>query len=405
MNIIERGVYLDKIFHHLGKDMIIILTGQRRVGKSYLLRSLRNKLMENSDNNIIFIDKEKKEFDSIHNYTELNAFIDKNRKKEVKNFVLIDEVQDIENFEKTLRAYYEEEDMEIIVTGSNSKLLSSELSSIIGGRYKEIYIQSLNYEEFLIFHNLPDDDESLSKYLKFGGLPGLIRTGLQEDDVLEYQDDVLNTVLLKDIILRHQIRNASFLHNLIHYLADNTGKLISASNLAKYMKSNKNIVSVGVILNYLSYICESFITKKVNRYDIHGKRLFENNEKFYFQDIGIRNSLLRGQRMFDIEKVIENAVYNHLIFLGYSVTVGQLRNKEIDFIANKNGKDPIYFQVAYLIAGEETYRREFGNLQEIKDNYPKYVISMSPLIENSNDEGIRHISLRQFLKTKSDFYK
>lgn len=405
MKIIERGVYLDKIFHHLGKDMIIILTGQRRVGKSYLLRSLRNKLIENSDNNIIFIDKEKKEFDSIHNYTELNAFIDKNRKKEVKNFVLIDEVQDIENFEKTLRAYYEEEDMELIVTGSNSKLLSSELSSIIGGRYKEIYIQSLNYEEFLTFHNLPDDDESLSKYLKFGGLPGLIRTGLQEDDVLEYQDDVLNTVLLKDIILRHQIRNVSFLHNLIHYLADNTGKLISASNLAKYMKSNNNIVSVGVILNYLSYICESFITKKVNRYDIHGKRLFENNEKFYFQDIGIRNSLLRGQRMFDIEKVIENAVYNHLIFLGYSVTVGQLRNKEIDFIANKNGKDPIYVQVAYLIAGEETYRREFGNLQEIKDNYPKYVISMSPLIENSNDEGIRHISLRQFLKTKSDFYK
>lgn len=403
MNIIERPLYLNKIFKNLERNAVIILTGQRRVGKSYLLRSLRNKLREISDNNIIFIDKEKKEFDTILTYSDLNAFIDKNRKKRVKNFVLIDEVQDIENFEKTLRSYYEEEDMELIVTGSNSKMLSSELSSIIGGRYKEIYIQSLNYDEFLTFHNLPDDDESLSKYLRYGGLPGLMKTGLQEDDVLEYQADVLNTVLLKDIILRHQIRNVSFLQNLIHYLADNTGKLISASNLAKYMKSNNNTVSVGVILNYLSYVCESFIAKKVNRYDIHGKRLLDSNEKFYFQDIGIRNSLLRGSRMFDIEKVIENAVYNHLIFMGYYVTVGQLRNKEIDFIANKNGKEPIYIQVAYLIAGEETYRREFGNLQEIKDNYPKYVISMSPLTDNSNEGGIRHISLRRFLKASPDF--
>ena len=403
MNIIERPIYLNKIFKNLERNTVIILTGQRRVGKSYLLRSLRNKLRENSDNNIIFIDKEKKEFDTILTYSDLNAFIDKNRKKRVKNFVLIDEVQDIENFEKTFRSYYEEEDMELIVTGSNSKMLSSELSSIIGGRYKEIYIQSLNYDEFLTFHNLPDNDESLSQYLSFGGLPGLMKTGLQEDDVLEYQADVLNTVLLKDIILRHQIRNVSFLQNLIHYLADNTGKLISASNLAKYMKSNNNTVSVGVILNYLSYVCESFIAKKVNRYDIHGKRLLDSNEKFYFQDIGIRNSLLRGSRMFDIEKVIENAVYNHLIFMGYYVTVGQLRNKEIDFIANKNGKEPIYIQVAYLIAGEETYRREFGNLQEIKDNYPKYVISMSPLTDNSNEGGIRHISLRRFLKASPDF--
>lgn len=398
MNIIERPHYLSKIEHNFGRNTIIILTGQRRVGKSYLLRNLRKNLQCQPGNNVIFIDKEKKEFDSINSYIQLNEYIDRNRKIGVKNFVLIDEIQDIENFEKSLRAFYEEEDIELIVTGSNSKILSGELSTKIAGRFKEIYIQSLNYEEFLKFHHLIDSDESLSKFLRYGGLPGLIRTGLNEDDVLEYQNDVINTVLLKDIILRHQIRNVPFLQNLIHFLADNTGKLISASNIAKYMKSNDNPLSTSIVLNYLNFLIESFVTKKVNRFDIHGKRLFENNEKYYFQDIGLRNSLLTGGRAFDIEKVIENAVYNHLIFMGYNVTVGQLRNnREIDFIATRNN-ERCYIQVAYLLANEETIEREFGNLNSIKDNYPKYVISMSPLLENTGFNGIFNLSLRDFLK-------
>lgn len=397
MKIIPRPAYISKIEHNFGKNTIIILSGQRRVGKSYLLRSLRDRLLSDADENVIFIDKEKKEFDAIRTYSDLNLFIDKHRREGAKNYILIDEVQDIEGFERSLRAYYEDDNIELVVTGSNSTMLSSELGSIIGGRYKEIYVQSLTYSEFLVFHKLEDNDDSLSKYLRFGGLPGLVRTGLNVDDVLEYQQDVLNTVLLKDIILRHQVRNIPFLQNLIHYLADNTGKLISASNLAKYMKANDNTVSVNAILNYLAYLCETFVTKKSGRYDIRGKRLFDNNDKYYFQDLGIRNSLVTGMRAFDIEKVIENAVYNHLIYLGYSVTVGQLRNKEIDFVAIKNGTEPVYIQVAYLIGNEETYQREFGNLKEIKDNHPKYVISMSPLLNDTNDEGIRHVHLRDFL--------
>lgn len=398
MNIVQRPLYLEKIHKAFSRDTVIILTGQRRVGKSYLLRSLRDLLLKSNANNVIFIDKEKKAFDPIVTFEELNEYIDSHLQQEKQNYILIDEIQDIEGFERSLRAYYEEENVELVVTGSNSQMLSSELSSKIGGRYKEIYIQSLSYEEFLLFHQLEDSDDSLVKYLHFGGLPGLRKIGLNEDEVLEYQGDVMSTVLLKDIILRHKIRNVSFLQNLIRYLADNTGKLISASNVAKFMKSSDTSVSTGVILDYLRYICESYITKKVVRYDIHGKRLFESNDKYYFQDLGLRNSQTRGTRAFDIEKVIENAVYNHLIRMGYEVTVGQLRDKEIDFVVNGGGTKTAYIQVAYVIASQETYDREFGNLREIQDSYPKYVISMSPLIENADDNGIRHLSLRHFLK-------
>lgn len=403
MKIIERPVYLERISHYLHRDTIIILTGQRRVGKSYLLRSLRDKLEAEETNNVIFIDKEKKEYDPISSYRELNAYIDERRKEGANNYILIDEIQDIEGFERSLRAYYEEEDIELIVTGSNSEMLSSELSTIIGGRYKEIYIQSLSYSEFLSFHNLEDSEDSLMKYLRFGGLPGLIRTGFYVDEVLEYQNDVLNTVLIKDIIMRHNIRNAPFLQNLIKYLSDNDGKLISATNIARYMKSGENAVSPGLILDYMSYMAEAYIVKKVDRFDIHGKKLFENNNKYYFQDIGIRNALVTGVRSFDIEKVVENAVYNQLLFLGFNVTIGQLRDKEIDFVATRNGYGPIYIQAAYIIGSEETYNREFGNLKAIKDNHPKYVISMTPLMDGTDDGGIRHISLRRFLNSTENF--
>ena len=397
MKIIPRPFYIDKIEKYLGLDTIIILTGQRRVGKSYLLRDIKEKFSSLEGNNIIFIDKEKKEYDGIKDYKDLNDYIDSHLDSIKRNFILIDEVQDITDFEKSLRSYYEEENIDIIVTGSNSKMLSSELSTLIGGRYKEIYVQSLDYGEFLLFHNLEDTDDSLKEFIHSGGLPGLKKIGLNRNDVIEYQNDVVNTVLMKDVVLRHEIRNVAFLQNLLEFLADNTGKLISATNISKYMKANANPVSVGVIVNYISYLCESYILKKAPRYDIHGKRLFENNEKYYFQDVGIRNALLRSHRVFDIEKVIENLVYNRLVKDGYEVTVGQLREKEIDFVAQKPSQNPNYIQVAYLITNQETADREFGNLKDIRNNYPKYVISMTPLLEEGDDEGIHHLSLRGFL--------
>ena len=397
MSAILRQSYLDKIERYLGKDTIIILTGQRRIGKSYILRLFRDKVSQNQEFNVIFIDKEKHEFDDIKTYQDLNAYIDERRNKSKTNYILIDEIQDIEEFEKSVRSYYEEPDVEIVVTGSNSKMLSSDLSTLIGGRYKEIYIQALSYEEFMLFHQLPDSDDTLAKYIQFGGLPGLVKMGLDEQDAREYQQDVYHTVLLKDVIMRNQIRNVPFLENLVRFLADNTGKVISANSIAKYMKSQGDSVTSTVIINYTKFLCDAYLIHKVNRYDIHGKKLFESNDKFYFEDHGLRNTLSGGSREGDIEKVIENIIYNHLIRLGYEVTVGQLQAGEIDFVCQKPEGQLLYVQASYIIADDATREREFGNLRAIKDNYPKYVISMTPLVSRQDSDGITHLHLRRFL--------
>ncbi len=397
MSAILRQSYLEKIERYLGKDTIIILTGQRRIGKSYILRLFRDKVSQNAASNVIFIDKEKHEFDDIKTYKDLNAYIDERRNKSKTNYILVDEIQDIEEFEKSVRSYYEEPDIEIVVTGSNSKMLSSDLSTFIGGRYKEIYVQALSYEEFMLFHQLTDSDDTLAKYIQFGGLPGLVKMGLDEQDAREYQLDVYHTVLLKDVIMRNKIRNVPFLENLVHFLADNAGKIISANSIAKYMKSQGESVTSTVIINYTKFLCNAYLIHKVNRYDIHGKKLFESNDKFYFEDNGLRNALAGGSREGDIEKVIENIIYNHLIRLGYEVTVGQLQAGEIDFVCKKPKGQRVYVQASYIISDEATREREFGNLRAIKDNYPKYVISMTPLVGRQDSDGITHLHLRRFL--------
>ena len=397
MSAILRQSYLEKIERYLGKDTIIILTGQRRIGKSYILRLFRDKVNKDQRANIIFIDKEKHEFDNIKTYQDLNAYIDARRDKEKTNYILVDEIQDIEEFEKSVRSYYEEPDIELVITGSNSKMLSSDLSSLIGGRYKEIYIQALSYKEFMLFHQLTDSDDTLAKYIQFGGLPGLVKMGLDEQDAREYQTDVYHTVLLKDVIMRNKIRNVPFLENLVRFLADNAGKIISANSIAKYMKSQGDSVTSTVIINYTKFLCDAYLLHKVNRYDIHGKKLFESNDKYYFEDNGLRNTLAGGSREGDIEKVIENIIYNHLIRLGYEVTVGQLQAGEIDFVCKKPKGQRIYVQASYIIADEATREREFGNLRAIKDNYPKYVISITPLVGRQDSDGITHLHLRRFL--------
>lgn len=398
MATIIRQAYIDKIEKYLGKETIIVLVGQRRVGKSYMMKTVRDQKASNPDNNIIYIDKEKREFDSIRNYQDLNQYIDEHFVASKHNYILIDEIQDITEFERSIRSFRTEPNTDIIITGSNAKMLSNELSTLIGGRYKEIYIQSLSYKEFLVFHQLPDNDDSLAKYIQYGGLPGLAKIGLEEDDAREYQMDIFHTVLLKNIIMRNRIRNVPFLENLVRFLADNTGKLISANSIAKYMKSQGESITSTVIINYISFLCEAYILHKVNRFDIHGKRIFETNDKFYFEDNGIRNALAGGTREGDIEKVIENIIYQHLIRLGYQVYVGQLQAGEIDFVCTKPDGQRIYVQASYIIADMATREREFGNLRAINDNYPKYVISMTPLLTRNDDNGITHLHLRKFLK-------
>lgn len=398
MELVYRPYYYSKVEKFLGTGVLIVLTGQRRVGKSYVMREVVQRKRQDSDSCVIYIDKEKTDFDFIQNYKDLVAYIDERREPNKHTFILIDEVQEIEGFERGLRNYYDNPDIDIIVTGSNSDTLSSDLATLLSGRYVEIFVQGLSYEEFLIFHNLEDSDDTLRRYINFGGLPGLRPIGLDDPEVVrQYLQGVYNTILVKDIVRRKKVRNVSFLENLIKYVGDNIGKPLSATNIQNYMTSNKNEVSKNLILNYLKAMSEAFLVHDVTRFNLHGKKLLENNDKYYFGDVGLRNFIVGGRRANDIEKIVENLVYQHLIRLGYKVTVGQMYATEIDFVGTK-GDDTIYVQAAYLISEEPTFEREFGNLQKINDNYPKYVISMTPFMDSSKYEGIIHIPLTNFLK-------
>lgn len=400
MEIINRPDYTEKVERLYGKGLIIALTGQRRVGKSFIMKQLINRLMHDEENNIIYIDKDDERFGFIKTHLELTDYVENHLVAAKTNFLFVDEVQNISEFELTLRSFHTREACEIVITGSNAKMLSSELSTYLSGRCIEYHIQSLDYSEFLVFHELQDSNASLISYLKNGGMPQLSRLGLDEQDLInDYLQSVYNTIILKDVVEREEIRNLSLLKNLVRFIGDNIGKPFSATNIVKYLKSQQIDTSAKVILNYLDYLCNAFIIHRVGRYDIHGKRLFETNDKYYFEDIGIRNSLVQGGLAQSIEKVIENAVYLHLVRLGFEVTVGYVQKSEVDFVARR--KDHVvYVQATYQLASEETVLREFGNLQLIKDNYPKYVVSMDEVYENSDYEGIKHIHLRNFLLMK-----
>ena len=397
MDIISRAEYIQRIERYLGKQTIIVLTGQRRVGKSYVLKEFAiNK--QQAGANVVYIDKENKAFDCITNHAELNQYIDEHRQQNVTNYILIDEVQDIQDFEKSVRAYRIEPDCEVIITGSNAELFSSDLANRLGGRHHSIYIQSLTYQEFLLFHKLSDSDDSLRLYIEDGGLPGLINYNVASSrEVSEYQRDVFNTVLLKDVILRHKVRNVPFLERLCQFVADNTGKIFSATSICNYVKSRGESTTTDIIIRYLKYLTDCYVLRQVKRYDIRGKKILESNSKYYFEDHGIRNVVAGTRRDQDIEKVIESIVYQHLIHLGYDVQVGQLLVGEVDFVCIDSNKERVYIQVAYLLSHEDTIQREYGSLRAIKDNYPKYIISMTPLVKRNNDEGIIHLGLREFL--------
>lgn len=397
MEIISRTYYACKLDSWIGKGNIIVLVGSRRTGKSYVLKDFIQRHKDEEDTNIIYIDKEKKDYKDIKSDTELNEFIEARWEKGRHNYILIDEVQDIEGYEKSVCNWYTEEKTDIIISGSNSKMLSSELSTRLSGRYIEIRVHPLSYIEFLQFHSLENNDNSLMLYLTYGGLPGLRRIGIDNDEqVWEYLSSVFNTIMLKDIIERHSIRNVTFLNNLIEFYADTTGKLTSATNVSKYMKSQGENISSNLVLTYREFYTEAFLMSAISRYDIHGKRIFESNEKLYWEDLGLRNLKAPGDMESYIEKLIENVIYKQLEYLGYEIYVGALMAGEVDFVCKKPG-EKIYIQASYVIADEDTYKREFGTLERINDNHPKYVISATPLLKKRDNNGIKHLSLREFL--------
>ena len=392
---IERPLYLQRIMPFVGKDIMKILVGQRRVGKSYLLYQLMDRILSlDPKGQQIYINKELHEFAAIRTAEDLIAYVNSYRQSDRKLYLFIDELQEIDGFEKALRNFQAEGNIDIYGTGSNAKLLSGELATYLSGRYVEIKVYGLTYAEFLQFHNLVRGRDAFKTYLKFGGLPYLRHLDLKEEVVFDYLRNILDAILLKDIVSRYDIRNVSFLQRLTRFLADNVGSLVTARKISDYLKSQKITVSHNLVLNYLSYLTTAFLVFRANRMDIVGKKIFEIGEKYYFEDLGLRHALVGFQAM-DINKMLENIVYVHLRSAGYEVMVGKMGKKEVDFVCEKGG-ERLYIQVAYLITDNKVKNREFGNLLAIPDNFPKMVISMDEMA-GGNYQGVQHLHIEDFL--------
>jgi hypothetical protein len=394
--IINRNLYIDKAIPFIDKDIVKIFIGQRRVGKSYILYQLIRYISDNNANaNILYINKELPEFKFIKDDVDLLKYVIENQTT-AKNYLFVDEIQEIIHFEKALRGLLASGKWDIWCTGSNAELLSSDIAGVMSGRSVEIPVYSLTFTEFLEFHKLANDHLSLNLYLKFGGLPYLKNITLKEEIAYEYLKSIYNTILYKDILSKHKIRNTRFIEDLVNFAADNTGSLVSSKKISDFLKSQKiNIPPVRVI-EYLKHLCNAFFLIKLQRADLKGKRFFEIGEKYYFNDIGLRNAII-GFKPNDINKILENVVLLHLLSNGYKAFTGSIGVNEIDFVFEKNSQR-IYIQVAYLISDDKVYEREFGNLKMIDDNYPKYVVSMDS-INLGEDNGIIHIQLLEFLNT------
>jgi len=393
----KRNMYLQKIQPFIRKSIVKVLTGHRRAGKSFILYQLIEEINKTDSNaNIIYINKEDVNFDNIKNYNDLNDFVLSKSKNTQRNYIFIDEIQEITDFRLAVRSLALDENNDIYITGSNSEVLSSDLANFLGGRYIEFQIHSLSYLEFLEFHNLPNDDSSLEKFIRFGGMPYLIHLPLEELVVNDYLKSIYATIVLKDVVARKKIRNVAFLEQLIKFLASNTGSLFSSKGISDFLKSQKTEIPPNQVNEYALALADAFIIHRVGRYDIVGKRLFERGEKYYFENLGIRN-VIAGYSPKDRAKRLENLVFNHLTYCGYTIKVGTIHSNEIDFVCEKNG-EKLYVQVTLELSREETIEREFGNLLKIKDNYPKIVVSGEHSFESSY-EGVQHIYIRDFLST------
>jgi len=396
----RRNLYLKKIIPFVNKPVIKVITGMRRVGKSYLLKLIIESLSARKSigrGQILYINKESLDYDFIKDYKDLHSYVKASfRLIQGSKYLFVDEIQEIHNWEKAILSFFSEGDIDIFLTGSNARLLSSEIATLISGRFVEFPVYTLSFEEFLLFRDKDkkDVDTEFPTYLKFGGLPAIHHFDFDEEVVYQYISSLYNTILLKDVIKRNNVRNVHLLENITRYVFDNVGNIFSAKKISDYVKSQKMKVGTETIQNYISYILSTFALHKVARYDIKGKRILEIHEKYYLGDIGMRHALL-GYKADDISGVLENVVYLELKRRGYQIYIGKFGNREIDFIAEKENKK-MYIQVAYMLSSPETIEREFSALRSIKDNYPKYVISMDTVFGN-DFEGIRRINLIDFL--------
>ena len=395
----DRNFYLNRIAPFLGRPVVKILVGMRRVGKSCLLRLLRDWLISQGTaaENLFYIDKESLEFDDLRSYQDLHARVSSFCKgRSGRKTLLIDEVQEISGWEKAVASLLGQGDVDIVLTGSNAHLFSSELATRLSGRFVQFPIYSLGFSEFLAFRgsHAEDRETEFKRFIRYGGLPALHHMDMNDEVAFQYLASIYSTILLKDIVSRHGIRQVSQLERIAHFLFDNIGQVVSANRIAAYLKSQRLRIGVDTVVNYLRYFQDALVAYKASRYDIKGRRLLELHEKYYLGDIGLRHALL-GYREADISPILENVVYLELLRRGYAVTVGKLAEREIDFIATRE-KEKLYVQVAYLLESEKTIAREFSPLLDIPDNYPKMVLSLDPLF-GDDYRGIRRVHLLDFL--------
>ena len=395
METIKREYFYNKIKGALRKPIIKVITGLRRSGKSYFLRQLINDLPK-KDAKFLYIDKESLDFDEIKNYKDLDIYIKNNlfNKKAEHYFLFVDEIQEIDEWEKCIRSIFGSNAAEIFITGSNAQMLSSELATFLTGRYINFQIYPLSYKEFLQFRNVGHSEEEFSRFIEYGSMPAIHDFNLDKELIYKYLATTLNTIILKDVVKRFEVRNIDLLEGLIKFTFDSIGNTFSAKSISDYLKSQRLSVGIETIQNYLSYLESTHLLHKIRRYDIQGKRHLEIHEKYYLADIGFRHALL-GFKQSDISGYLENIVCIELLRRGYDVSIGKIGELEVDFIASKAG-EKIYIQVCYLLASKDTIQREYAPLKLIQDNYPKYVLSMDELPE-SNTDGILRMHIVDFL--------
>jgi len=397
---IVRKKYLQQIRPFINKPIIKVITGIRRCGKSSFLKLIGQSLIDSGikPENILTISKDSLQFDFIENYKQLaNYVIDYFKPIEGKKYLFIDEVQEIEGWEKALSGFLTDQTADLFITGSNSRMLSSDLATYIAGRYIEIKMNTLSFSEFLSFRNCDDPSKNEAEFglfLKYGGFPGIHRMEFDDEVIAQYVAAVANTIMLKDVVSRNHLRDYLLLERIARFTADNCGNITTSKKIADFLKSQHVKCSVDTVQSYLGMLCAAFIFYKVNRYDIKGKRLLEISEKYYMADIGLKHSLL-GYRFNDISGHLENVVYLELLYRGYTIEIGKFNELEIDFVA-KRKSEVLYVQVAYLLTENKTIEREFGAMEKINDNYPKIVLSLDKYFD-ADRNGIKWKNLIDFL--------
>ena len=401
---IKRELYMSRIRPFIGGELIKVVTGIRRSGKSVMLELVKQELLESGVGAEHFISINFEDMRNAHLFNAQSLHEEVLRLSSTiqgKVFLFFDEIQEVANWEKCINSLRVALDCDIYITGSNAKLLSGELATYLGGRYVEFVIYPFSFSEFLELY-LPIFPQSsiqqcFQKYLVTGGMPYLSNLQYADEPSHQYLTDLFNSVMLKDIVKRNKVRDVDLLERILAFVTANVGTTFSATSLSKFLKSEHRTVAPETILNYIKYCCDAYLFYQVKRQDLQGKQLLATNEKYYIADHGIREAVFGGN-MRDINLILENIVFMELLRRGYSVTVGKTGNKEVDFVCDKRG-ERIYIQVADLLASEETIHREFDVYDSIRDHYPKYVISLDEFDMSRN--GIRHRNIRDFLLADS----